>query len=149
MPSGSCRRWSTPSRLWRREQFALDEHWRADQLAESGRDMYRVHVDRTAAGVVVEAGGELDAFAAPELAAAFAGVVRESRVVANLDSVSFLDSAALGVVVRALREINGHGGNVRVVLPRGSARRIFEITTLDRVLPVAVSRTEALEELRS
>jgi hypothetical protein len=29
------------------------------------------------------------------------------------------------------------------------ARRIFEITTLDRVLPVAPSRAEALRQLRT
>jgi hypothetical protein len=36
---------------------------------------------------------------------------------------------------------------VKVVLPRGPARRVFEITTVDRVLPVAHSRDDALEEL--
>jgi hypothetical protein len=35
------------------------------------------------------------------------------------------------------------------VLPEGFARRIFEITTLDRVLPVAGTRDEALATLRA
>jgi anti-sigma B factor antagonist len=109
--------------------------------------MHRVEVTRTAGTAVVEAGGELDAFAAPELSAAFAGVIRETSVLADLDAVSFLDSTALGVVVRAMREIADEGGDARIVLPRSSARRIFEITTLDRVLPVATSRAAALAEL--
>jgi hypothetical protein len=33
------------------------------------------------------------------------------------------------------------------VLPTGTARRIFEITTLDRALPVAATRSDALAEL--
>ena len=37
--------------------------------------------------------------------------------------------------------------SARVVLPESSARRIFEITTLDRVLPIAPSRRDALRDL--
>jgi hypothetical protein len=51
------------------------------------------------------------------------------------------------VVVRSVREIEERGDDSRVVLPRGTARRIFEITTLDRVLPVAESRAKAVEAL--
>ena len=61
--------------------------------------------------------------------------------------MSFLDSTALGVVVRELRAANERGREARIVLPRGPARRIFEITTLDRVLPVAPGLAEALAEL--
>jgi hypothetical protein len=49
--------------------------------------------------------------------------------------------------VRAVREIDDTGGAIRVILPAGTARRIFELTTLDRVLPVSGSRTQALSEL--
>lgn len=91
--------------------------------------------------------GELDAYAAPHLSDAFAQVSQEHRVVVDLDAVSFLDSTALGVVVRALREVDGRGGQARIVLPAGSARRIFEITTLDRVLPIAPTRAQALAAL--
>jgi hypothetical protein len=50
-------------------------------------------------------------------------------------------------VTRAIRARDGWSAKTRVVLPHGSARRIFEITTLDRVLPVAPSREHALREL--
>jgi anti-sigma B factor antagonist len=65
----------------------------------------------------------------------------------DLAAVSFLDSTALGLVARVVREIRERGGEARVVLPASSARRIFEITTLDRVLPVTGSREEGLAEL--
>lgn len=109
--------------------------------------MHRVTVDRSAAAAVVVARGELDAYAAPDLEAAFADVGGEPRVVVDLDPVSFLDSTALGAVVRAVRDIDERGGRALVVLPRGPARRIFEITTLDSVLPVADSRAQALRSL--
>ena len=99
------------------------------------------------AGVsVVSARGELDAFAAPDLTSCF----EESdglALLVDLTDVSFLDSTALGVIARAVRTCRERGRAARVVLPATSARRIFEITTLDRVLPVAGSRASALAEL--
>ena len=109
--------------------------------------MHRVDIDRSGEVAVIVTGGELDAYAAPDLSDAFAQLAREDRVVVDLDAVSFLDSTALGVVVRALREVHDRDGHARIVLPAGSARRIFEITTLDRVLPVAPSRADALAAL--
>lgn len=106
--------------------------------------MHSVELDRMAGAVLVSAAGELDAFVAPDLERAFADAAQSARVVVDLGSVSFLDSTALGIVVRALREIGERGGAATIVLPRGSARRIFEITTLDRVLPVVEDREAAL-----
>jgi len=110
--------------------------------------MHRVNIDRSDGAVTIVARGELDAYGAPELSDAFSELAREGRVVIDLSAVSFLDSTALGVVVRSVREIEERGDDSRVVLPKGSARRIFEITTLDRVLPVVETRAEALTGLR-
>jgi len=109
--------------------------------------MHRVETDRRDGIVVISAGGELDAFAAPDLSAAFASDESARGLVVDLDSVSFLDSTALGVVVRELRRAAERGCAARVVLPRGPARRIFEITTLDRALPVAAGLPQALAAL--
>jgi anti-sigma B factor antagonist len=109
--------------------------------------MHRVTVERSAGLAAIVAGGELDAYGAPELSEAFSAVARESRVVVDLGAVSFLDSTALGVVVRAVREITERGDDSRIVLPKGSARRIFEFTTLDRVLPVVESHAQAVAAL--
>jgi anti-sigma B factor antagonist len=109
----------------------------------------RIRIGREQGAVVVAAGGELDAFNAEELAAALgeAGAGNVDRLVIDLGRVSFLDSTALGLVVRTMNETVARGGDARLVLPETSARRIFEITTLDRVLPVAPSREDALLDL--
>ena len=109
--------------------------------------MHRVTVERSGGIAAVVVGGEVDAYGAPELGRAFSSIAAERCVVVDLGAVSFLDSTALGVVVRAVRELRERGGDPRVVLPRGSARRIFEITTLDSVLPVEESREQALAAL--
>jgi anti-sigma B factor antagonist len=109
--------------------------------------MHRISLEQESGAAVVVAAGELDAFVERDLVRVFTDTAQEDRVVVDLSAVSFLDSTALGVLVRAVRELDGRGGAIRVVLPEGSARRIFEITTLDRVLPVSSSRRQAFADL--
>jgi anti-sigma B factor antagonist len=111
--------------------------------------MHRIVVERDLHATIVVASGELDAFAAPDLESAFGEVRGEPFVVADLDRVGFMDSTVLGLLVRATRELTGSGTKLRIVLPGGMARRIFEITALDRVLPIAATRGAALAELDS
>jgi anti-sigma B factor antagonist len=105
--------------------------------------------------VVMEAGasilagrGELDLYAASDLERAFEMAANEEHaVVVDLAAVSFMDSSALGALVRGARALEESGRPVRVVLPRGSARRVFELTNVEHVLAVARSRADALAEL--
>ena len=108
--------------------------------------MHGIHVLTEAGVTVVSARGEVDAYVAPTLAAAFSDL-SEGRVVVDLESVAFMDSTALGAVVRAVRELGEAGSAVRVVLPRGPARRVFELTAVDRILPVERSRADAIAAL--
>lgn len=109
--------------------------------------MHSVSVEYREHAAIVSVAGEVDAFVAPELERALSATESRPFVVIDLARVSFLDSTALGVVVRATRALDELETAVRVILPRGTARRIFEITTLDRVLPIVGSREEALADL--
>ena len=98
-------------------------------------------------GVVLSLSGELDAYDAPALRAAFAELTRDhpgGTVVLDLTAVSFLDSTALGTIVGLLRRIREADGELRVVLPETAARRIFEVTALERALDVWPDRAAAL-----
>ena len=110
--------------------------------------MHRIRIDHEQDAAVLTAQGELDAYAAPDLSSGLDEAASPGPFVADLSKVSFMDSTALGVLVRAFKDATGRGVAARVVLPRSGARRIFEITTLDRVLPVADSPSAALRELR-
>jgi anti-sigma B factor antagonist len=111
--------------------------------------MHAVVIERSGTVTIVRGSGELDAFAAPDLASAFLELHGAGSVVADLTRVSFMDSTALGVIVRGVRTLGEEGARVRIVLPRGPARRIFEITMLDSVLPVAATQQAALEALEA
>ena len=98
--------------------------------------MPRVTIEHTAGVATIVAGGSMRT-TRRSCRRRSRRLARDRSVVVDLGLVSFMDSTALGVVVRSVREIEERGDDSRVVLPQGTARRIFEITTLDRVLPVA------------
>jgi anti-anti-sigma factor len=108
--------------------------------------VHKVSTERRSGAAIVRGAGELDAFAAPDLESALDDALGEPAVVIDLGAVSFMDSTALGAVVRASRVLSEASSRVRIVLPSGPARRIFEITALDGVLPVSESCAVALRE---
>jgi anti-sigma B factor antagonist len=97
-------------------------------------------------GLVITLTGELDAFDAPALRETFeAGLAgTPATIVLDLSSVAFLDSTILGAIVGLLRRQREAEGELRVVLPETTARRVFEITALDTALDIWPSRGEAL-----
>ena len=104
------------------------------------------HVTSFAQGAILTLSGELDAYDAPTLRERFTEVAAEHAgkvVVLDLSSLTFLDSTALGTIVGLLRRVREGEGELRVVLPEGEARRIFELTALDRTLDVRESRAAA------
>jgi anti-sigma B factor antagonist len=107
----------------------------------------RPRVEPHEQGVVLSLSGELDAYDAPALRTSFGELVRDHPggvVVLDLADVSFLDSTALGTIVSLLRRVRESDGELRVVLPETAARRIFEVTALERALDVWPSRADAL-----
>ena len=104
-------------------------------------------VEQFPGGCVLTLSGELDAYDAPALRTAFAEAaagVGGGAVVLDLTRVTFLDSTALGTIVGLLRRVREAGGELRVVLPETEARRIFELTALERSLDIRESRESAL-----
>lgn len=105
-------------------------------------------VERTAGGAaVVSPVGELDAYTAPELQEQLHRLADDDAIetlVVDLTRVSFLDSSALGVLVGALRRMREGNGELRLVEPRATVRRIFELTLLDRTFPFYPTPEEAL-----
>jgi anti-sigma B factor antagonist len=84
--------------------------------------------------------------AASELRGRLGEVIDDSprAVVLDLTGATFLDSMTLGVFLTAMKQLRARGGRFRVVAPRAEIRRIFEMTLLDRVFDLDVTRQEAL-----
>ena len=67
------------------------------------------------------------------------------RLVFDLDQLSLIDSAGLGVVARAHQVARAAGGAVLVVAGDGPVRRTFVLTGMDRVLPIHSTRQSAIQ----
>jgi anti-sigma B factor antagonist len=98
-------------------------------------------------GWVIALSGEVDLYTAPRLKeelvrASDAGAL---RVVVDMSDTTFIDSTTLGVLVGGLRRLRPAGGELVLVVTDRKIRKIFEITGLDRVFPIADSSSEALE----
>ena len=64
------------------------------------------------------------------------------NVIIDLARVTFIDSSGLGAVVSALKRI-GRDGDLRVRSLTDGVRTMFELTRLNRVIPVAPEPTAA------
>lgn len=94
---------------------------------------------------VIAVGGEIDVATAPQLRECLHRVIAQggSTVVIDLLAVTFLDSTALGVLVGALKRCRELGGELHVVVTDPRIMKIFEITGLTNVFPIADSLAAA------
>jgi anti-sigma B factor antagonist len=101
---------------------------------------------RTVAGhTVLEVGGEIDVYTAPQLREHLIAMVEggDRQVVVDLGRVEFLDSTGLGVLVGALKWLRGVDGELSLVCNQERLLKIFRITGLDRVFTLYGSVEEA------
>lgn len=84
---------------------------------------------------VIEVGGEVDVYTAPKLRETIVAVVDggHSRLIVDVESVDFLDSTGLGVLVGSLKRVRAEGGSLDIVCTHERILKIFDITGLDKV----------------
>jgi anti-sigma B factor antagonist len=95
---------------------------------------------------ILTVSGELD-FAlciklAPELNAALRSPAR--AIVIDLEGVSLVDSSGIALLLNAYRRLDHAGRELAIACPMGPQRRAFELTALDRQLPMHETRKAAL-----
>ena len=97
-------------------------------------------------GHLVAATGELDLAATPELSTILlmAAEAPGTTVVLDLAGVEFIDSTALGTILKAGSEIESAGKTLRVVCAGGPVRRLLEMTNLTNRFELCPSREVAL-----
>jgi anti-sigma B factor antagonist len=95
---------------------------------------------------LVTASGELDVAAAPQLSAVLTmgAASSQSVVVLDMGAATFIDSTALGVVIRAADQLLGVGKRLLIVAPEGPVSRLLELTNLKQHFAVYGDRDTAM-----
>jgi anti-sigma B factor antagonist len=84
---------------------------------------------------------------APELDAALRSPAR--AIVIDLEGVSLVDSSGIALMINASQSLDRAGRELAIACPKGPQRRAFELTALDRQLPMHDSREAALAAVRA
>jgi anti-sigma B factor antagonist len=107
---------------------------------------YQIDHDPIDRGHLVVASGELDISATPRLSTvlAMASARPGGRLVLDLVDVTFIDSTALGTILKAAAQLDEGGTFLAVVAPEGPVRRLLEMTNLTQRFRLYSSRDAAL-----
>ena len=107
---------------------------------------FQIDHDPISGGHLVVAAGELDISATPRLSTvlAMASATPGGRLVLDLVEVSFIDSTALGTILKAATQLDESGTNLAVVAPEGPVRSLLEMTNLTQRFRLFATRPEAL-----
>ena len=100
---------------------------------------------------VVALAGEIDLYTCPEFKQELLRVVADGTtlVVVDLTETTFIDSTALGVIIRGVERLKLRDGRLVVVCADPNIVKIFEVTGLNRIFSVVGSRDEALAQTPS
>jgi anti-sigma B factor antagonist len=106
----------------------------------------RTEVSEVKGWTVVAVHGEIDVATSPALRERLIGLVNDgaTRLVLDLETVDFLDSTGLGTIVSLLKRVRTHGGDLRLVCTEARIRRLFEITGLEKAVPLHASLDDAI-----
>lgn len=101
---------------------------------------------------VIALSGELDLYSCPEFKDELLRVIAEGArlIVVDLAATTFIDSTALGVLLRGVQRLGETSdGRLSVACDDPNICKVFEVTGLDRVFSVYASREEALAQVPS
>ena len=103
--------------------------------------MLEIEVEASDDYTVCRPVGELDAYTVNEFREALGGLATTQRLLIDLSSVPFMDSAGLGALIGGIRRAREAGGDVAVACSRPTLTRLLHTTGFDRIVPV----TETLD----
>ena len=95
--------------------------------------------------VTVLADGEIDLYTAPTLREAALAAMRQHGTTLRLDlnDVTFMDSTGIEVLLATRRRAELEGGSLTLCRPSQAARRVIEVTGLDKLFTIAPEQPTA------
>ena len=101
-------------------------------------------------GRLIHIGGEIDLATCPQLQAVVVDLVDRGcyQLILDLEQVSFMDCAGIGVLVDARRRVQEHGGSGEAGQAQTAAWRVLALTGMTTVLPTDTPDGEATTPTR-
>jgi anti-sigma B factor antagonist len=104
-----------------------------------------VAVRRERGAVIAEVTGDMDMSTVAGLRERLFGLAdSEQPLIVDLNRVTFIDSAGLGVLIAAARQAGAHGGSLHAVCSRPQTRKLLWLTGVDRRIPLTATVDGAL-----
>jgi len=98
--------------------------------------------------VLITVAGEVDIATVPQLQERLAASAASGQpLIVDLDLLTFIHAAGLGVLASAASRAAAHGASLHAVCARHQVRRLFTIAGLDRQIPLARTMTQACHNL--
>ena len=111
-------------------------------------DVLDIQLDEVHGTKVCRPVGELDAFTVSQFRQALAELASTPRLVIDMSSVPFVDSAGLGALIGGIRRARELGGDVAVCCNRPTLVRLLRTTGFDRIVTVADTLEDAAAALK-
>lgn len=109
--------------------------------------MLEINVETLGDYTVCRPVGELDAFTVGQFRESLTELGGARRLLIDLSSVPFLDSAGLGALIGGVRRAREAGGDVAVYGARPAVARLLHTTGFDRVASVSDNEQDAVRAL--
>jgi anti-anti-sigma factor len=111
-------------------------------------DELSVTVRRERGVVIAEVTGDIDMSTAARVRECLFGLADSGQpLIVDLNRITFIDSAGLGVLIGAARRADVHGGSLHAVCSRPQTRRLLWLTGVDRRIPLSATVDGALVHL--
>jgi anti-anti-sigma factor len=111
-------------------------------------DELPVTIRRERGVVIAEVTGDIDMSTVAGLRERLFALADSGQpLIVDLNRVTFIDSAGLGVLVGVARRADGHGGSLHAVCSRPQVRKLLWLTGVDRRIPLTATVDGALMHL--
>lgn len=108
-----------------------------------------VHTEREGGALIARAVGRIDGSNAREFERALQAKLgkQDRALILDMQSLSYISSAGLRVILMAAKMLQGRGGKFMVCSLSESINEVFEISGFNRIIPTHVTRSEAVATL--
>ena len=96
---------------------------------------------------IVNIQGEITSLKSSELQTVITGIQNDGihDIAFDLKHLSYICSLGIGVLARTCSELKKINGKMVVYNPSSEVRKLFKLLRLDRIIPIASNRSEAIE----